>query len=87
MEKGLLEYNFRARSNSDEIRFGMNTKRDQVPWDVFSCPPKSRLDDGNFTIIKRPEIPEMEDFIERYMGQDNNVKVKQKKRVFLRKRL
>lgn len=62
-----LEYNYRTRGNADEMCFGKGERREEPDYDRFSLPPKSHADAGAYTTIKRPEIPQMSDFVERYL--------------------
>ena len=62
-----LNYNFRVRGNADEICFGRGKGLGELEFDRFSLPPKAEKGDDEFVVIKRPPIPELDDFIEKYM--------------------
>ena len=75
MSKNTLEYNYRVRSNSDENPFGY-AKSNPLPHYPFSLPPK--YDGEEFKIIERPDIPELDNFVERYLDVPNKEKESEK---------
>lgn len=63
-----LDYNYRTRSDADEMRFKKGKALGNFDCDRFSLPPVVSVATRDFTIIKRPEIPELLDsLLERYL--------------------
>ena len=64
--KSSLEYNFRVRSNSDVIAFKI-AEHEPFTHVPFSLPPTYAGEE--FKIIERPKIPELDNFVERYLEE------------------
>ncbi len=65
--KNAIEYNYRTRSNADEMCFGRGDSGHKLTFDKFSLPPKPEADAREFAIVERPPIPDLVGFVERYM--------------------
>ena len=62
-----MKYNFRTRNTLDEMLFGK--EQQELINNQYSLPPKYHSE--KFSIIRRPKIPELDGFENKYLTAKN----------------